>query len=260
MSCQKPEAPENATRLIWRFYSLLDAVRRLCFHGFRGHQLGPMAARRHPRLLRPERLSRARSRHSSLRRPENYLERVYRHPRYLASSILAAYITLLGFPSANSLSFGRYIMRASTGEESDGWPARGIAVGVVVFAVTIHSVAPKWGIRLFSLLGIFKIPTLVFVIFSGFAALAGRRQVPDPHNFEDAFLSDGGGGAYAYAKALLTIVYSYSSWEGSTYVMGEMKLPGRTLSIAAPSAIGIVTVLYLLVNDRTYMYVAYWQF
>ncbi|KJZ78515.1 hypothetical protein HIM_01906 [Hirsutella minnesotensis 3608] len=181
---------------------------------------------------------------------KNYIERVYRHPRYLGSCLVAAYMVLLGFSSANALSFGRYILRASSGHESDGWPARAVAVAAATFAVIMHGVAPKWGIRLFNLLGVVKIFALIFVVISGFAALAGHRLVPDPRNFDNAFSSTlpDRGGAYAYSKALLSIIYSYGGWEGATYVMGEMKNPGRTLSIAAPSAIGCVTVLYLLVN------------
>ena len=41
---------------------------------------------------------------------KNYLERVYRHPRYLATCVLASQMILLGFSSGNSLAFGRAIM------------------------------------------------------------------------------------------------------------------------------------------------------
>ncbi|KAL2173178.1 amino acid/polyamine transporter I [Thermothelomyces heterothallicus CBS 202.75] len=184
---------------------------------------------------------------------KNYLEYIYRRPKYLATCVLASQMILLGFSSGNSLAFGRYILYAARGELKDTYQARGIGVACATFAVVLHSVAPKWGVRLFNLLGVFKVAVLLFIVFSGFAALAGRRLVPDPHNFDNAFAIEsgegyGGGGAYAYSNALLNIVYSFKGWENANYVLGEIKNPRRTLVIAAPLAIGGVTILYVLAN------------
>ncbi|KAL2120227.1 hypothetical protein VTJ04DRAFT_4253 [Mycothermus thermophilus] len=184
---------------------------------------------------------------------KNYLEYIYTRPKYLATCVLASQMILLGFSSGNSLAFGRYILYAAGNELKDSYKARGIGVACVTFAVILHSVAPKWGIRLFNVLGIFKVAVLLFIVFSGFAALAGRRLVEDPHNFDNAFAIEsgdgyGGGGAYAYSNALLNIVYSYKGWENANYVLGEIKNPRRTLTIAAPLAVGGVTILYVLAN------------
>lgn len=181
---------------------------------------------------------------------KNYLERVYRRPRYLATCVLAAQMILLGFSSGNSLAFGRYVLYAASGTSSrDGWPARGIGIAVVTLAVALHALLPRWGLRLVNLLGVFKVVVLLLIVFAGFAALAGRRLVPDPRNFDDAFaVGDGSqgygdGGAYGYATALLRIVYSYKGWENANYVVGELKNPRRTLAVAAPLAVGGVTIL-----------------
>lgn len=160
---------------------------------------------------------------------------------------------LLGFSSGNSLAFGRYVLYAAGSELKDSYKARGVGVACATFAVVLHAVLPKWGIRLFNVLGVFKVAVLVFIVFSGFAALAGRRLVPDPRNFDNAFAIEsgegyGGGGAYAYANALLNIVYSYKGWENANYVLGEVRDPRRTLTIAAPLAVGGVTILYVLAN------------
>lgn len=95
--------------------------------------------------------------------------------------------------------------------------------------------------------------TLLFIVFSGFATLAGRRLVLDPKKSDGAFAiedgdGNGNGGAYGYATALLWVVYSYKGWENANYVAGELKTPQRTLAIAAPLAVGGVTVLYVLAN------------
>jgi amino acid transporter len=184
---------------------------------------------------------------------KNYLERVYRHPRYLASCVLASQLILLGFSSGNALAFGRYVLRASGSSLGDGWEARGIAIACVTFAVGLHAILPKWGLRLVNVLGVFKVVILLLIVFSGFAALAGRLRVPPPHNFDNSFVQEvtesyGGQGAYGYATALLRIIYSYKGWENANYVVGELRAPRKTLSIAAPIAVGGVTILYLLAN------------
>lgn len=178
---------------------------------------------------------------------------MYRRPRYLATCVLASQMILLGFSSGNALAFGRYVLYASGRESPDGWAARGIGIAGVTFAILLHSILPKWGVRLFNVLGIFKVGILLFIVCSGFAALAGHRLVPDPHNFDDAFRIEdgdgyGGGGAYAYSNALLNVVYSYKGWENANYVVSELRHPRKTLAIAAPLAVGGVTVLYLLAN------------
>ncbi|KAK4159852.1 high-affinity methionine permease [Cladorrhinum sp. PSN259] len=184
---------------------------------------------------------------------KNYLEYIYRHPKYLATCVLASQMILLGFSSGNSLAFGRYILYAAGNELKDSYRARGIGVACVTFAVVLHATLPKWGIRLFNVLGVFKVIILLFIVFSGFAALAGHRRVDDPKNFDNAFRIESGegysgGGAYAYSNALLNIVYSYKGWENANYVLSEIKDPRRTLTIAAPLAVGGVTILYVLAN------------
>ena len=159
-------------------------------------------------------------------------------------------MVLLGFSSGNALAFGRYVLFASGSDEPDGWQARGIGIACITFAVVIHSVLPKWGMRLFNILGIFKVVVLLLIVFSGFAALGGHLKVPKPHNFDNAFSFDPdmGGGVYNYASALLRVVYSYKGWENANYVLGELRHPQKTLSIAAPVAIGGVMTLYVLAN------------
>ncbi|KAK4189155.1 amino acid permease-domain-containing protein [Podospora australis] len=184
---------------------------------------------------------------------KNYLERVFRTPPFLVTSVFAVQMILLGFSAGNSLAFGRYVLLAAGHPMPDGWVPRLIAVICMTFVVSLHAVLPKWGLRLTNALGIFKVIVLLLIVFSGFAALAGCRRVPNPHNFDDFWSIEkgdgfGGGGAYAYATALLQVVYSYKGWENANYVMGELKNPQRTLKIAAPLAVVGVTILYVLAN------------
>ena len=141
----------------------------------------------------------------------------------------------------------------------DGWPARAIAVACITSVVSLHAFRPRWGLRLTNALGIFKVLVLLLIICTGLGVLSGAISLaipgprPDslsPGNFWTIERGDGygGGGAYAYATALLQVVYSYKGWENANYVLGELKNPRRTLSVAAPLAVVGVTVLYVLAN------------
>lgn len=184
---------------------------------------------------------------------KNYIERVFRRPRYFATSVFAVQMILLGFSASNSLAFGRYLLLAVGHPMQDGWIPRAIAITGMTSVVLLHATLPKWGVRLSNALGIFKVIVLLLIIFSGIGALAGYRLVPDPRNFENFWGIEkgdgyGGGGAYAYATGLLQVVYSYKGWENANYVMGELKNPQRTLKIAAPLALSGVMILYVLAN------------
>ena len=66
---------------------------------------------------------------------------------------------------------------ASGSDAPHGWTARGMGVGCITYEVILHNTFPKWGMRLFDVLRIFKVVVLLFIVFSGFAALAGHRRV-----------------------------------------------------------------------------------
>lgn len=77
----------------------------------------------------------------------------------------------------------------------------------------LHSCLPKWGLRAFNVLGVFKVVILGFIVLSGFAALGGKLKVPKPETLQDAFKWHGfGGGIYNYSTALLRVIYSYKGY------------------------------------------------
>ncbi|OAQ97369.1 hypothetical protein LLEC1_07890 [Akanthomyces lecanii] len=158
---------------------------------------------------------------------KNYLERIYRRPRYLASCILATQMVLLGVSAGHAVAFGQLIVDAcssSTPTTGETWAARAIGVGCVTLSVALHSLLPQWGVRLMNLAGVFKVVVLLVVAFSGVAALAGYRGTDDPHNFDHSFSRadmqryGAGGGFSAYSSALLSIVYTFSGWESANYL------------------------------------------
>ncbi|KAL0581130.1 tRNA ligase [Marasmius crinis-equi] len=163
---------------------------------------------------------------------KNYLEFSYHRPLYLITCVYA--IT------------GEMLLNA-TNTEVDQWNQRGIGLGVVTFALIIHGCTPKTGIYLQNVLGFFKIVVLLFIICTGFAALAGRVPGGSPHNFTNAFAGTKVD-ANSFVQALYNVIWSFIGYSNAFYAMSEIRNPIRTVKRAAPLAMILVTVLYILTN------------
>ncbi|RDW29238.1 amino acid permease-domain-containing protein [Yarrowia lipolytica] len=186
---------------------------------------------------------------------KNYLERVYRKPRFLSTVIFGTEIVMTGFSAGNAYAFGKYILYAVGLEDPSDGAVRSVACLAVTFACLLHATAPRLSTRLSNILGVFKVLVLVLIVFSGALAALNFVDIPDkPHNFSnlweiDHTVSPGlSGSPYALAIALLRVAYSYKGWENANYVLGHVKNPSYTLPRAGTAAISIVTVLYFLCN------------
>ncbi|KAJ5437910.1 High-affinity methionine permease [Penicillium daleae] len=177
---------------------------------------------------------------------KNYLEYVYRKPKFLATAMFAAYAFLLGWAASNSVVFGQYILNAAE-IEVDRWNQRGIGLACLSAAFLVHSIALKWGIRLQNLLGIIKLIIILFIVVAGWVALAGHTKAETPHNFRNAFEGTKGSG-YSIVMALYNVIWSFIGYSNANYALSETRNPVRTLKIAAPLAIGTVGILYMFVN------------
>lgn len=101
---------------------------------------------------------------------KNYLEYVYRRPKFLVTSMYAVYVVLLGWAGGNSVVFGEYILHAAN-VEVNRWNQRGVGLACITTAFLIHGLALKWGVRLQNLLGGIKFIILLLIIFSGFVSI-----------------------------------------------------------------------------------------
>ncbi|KAL5333549.1 amino acid/polyamine transporter I [Aspergillus crustosus] len=178
---------------------------------------------------------------------KNYLEYVYKKPRFLATAMYAAYAVLLGWAASNSVVFGQYILNAAE-VEVDRWNQRGIGLACITVAFLIHGFALKWGLRLQNFLGIIKLIVVVFIIVSGWVALGGHLRIEKPHNFTNAFEGTSDVTGYGVVNALYNVIWSFIGYSNANYALSETKNPVRTLKIAAPVAIISVGILYMLVN------------
>lgn len=177
---------------------------------------------------------------------KNYLEYVYKKPRFLATAMFASYVVLLGWAASNSTVFGQYVLVAAE-IEPGRWNQRGIGLACLSAAFLIHAFALKWGLRLQNLLGLVKLIVILFIIVCGWVALGGHLRIEKPHNFTNAFEGTKGSG-YGIVTALYNVIWSFVGYSNANYALSETKNPVRTLKIAAPIAITCVGILYMLTN------------
>jgi amino acid transporter len=177
---------------------------------------------------------------------KNYLEFVYRRPKFLATGFYTGYVVLLGWAGGNSVMCGEYLLHAAQ-VDVDRWNQRGVGLACITVAFLVHGLALKWGLRLQNLLGIIKLLIVVLIVVSGWAALGGALKIKKPDNFTNAFEGTTGS-AYGVVTALYNVIWSFLGYSNANYALSETKNPVRTLKIAAPLALAIVAVLYMLAN------------
>ncbi|KAG5643089.1 hypothetical protein DXG03_001585 [Asterophora parasitica] len=177
---------------------------------------------------------------------KNYLEYAFRKPRYLMTSIYATITVLLGWSIGNPLVFGEYLLKA-LGIEPGRWTLRFVGLACLTFAMLLHGTALKWGLRLQNFLGMFKIIVILIVIGTGFVALSGHMQIEKPHNFENIFEGTTTNPS-SFCFGLYNVLWSFVGFSNVNYALAEVKDPARTIRIAGPLAIAVVTVMYMLAN------------
>ncbi|KAI1501998.1 amino acid permease-domain-containing protein [Biscogniauxia marginata] len=205
-----------------------------------------------------------------------YLERIFRKPYMLATCMFMSYVVLLGFSAPNAIVLGEYALYALD-ITTNRWAVRGIAVFAVSVLCYIHARHPKMGLQLINILGMGKLLILAVVVLSGVAGgLAGlgaapmnltlNARRPDPAFTNTRFLSTAQRNftdiwegtsmqPYNYATALLKVIYCFRGYSTANQVLSEVKNPVRTLRIAAPVALGIISLAYIAVNVAFFLVV-----
>lgn len=184
---------------------------------------------------------------------KNYLLRVFDRPKGLMGCVYSFLIVLLGFSSGNSYSFGKYILYAITdhqeGDSTDDAMVKVIGVVCISFCIFLHTKYPNQGTKLFNFLGVFKILILVLIIVLGLFVSLNIIDVPATDNFSNVwkFHNDQKPNLYNVSVALLEVIYSFKGWENVNYVLNEIDDPYHVLTIAAPAAVLLTTVLYFMV-------------
>lgn len=86
------------------------------------------------------------------------------------------------------------------------------------------------------------------LFFGGEGKTSGVNFAPSEESFDMIF-------SLSFAGSLVWVMFAYSGWNASSYIVGNMENPKRNLPFSLMVGTLIVTVLYLLLNT-VFMYVA----
>ena len=168
----------------------------------------------------------------------NFLSRIY-HP---AVGFMAGWISItVGFPAPIALAamaFGKYFL----GIVPAASPL--ILSLVLVWIVTIiHLVGIRTGEQFQNFATIVKIALILCLIVAGvfFAQKQPFDVTPGPTDL--ATMLSG-----PYAISMVYVMYSYSGWNGASYITAEVRNPEKNVPWALVAGTIIVTVLYILLN------------
>ncbi|KAJ6612557.1 APC amino acid permease [Mycena sp. CBHHK59/15] len=185
---------------------------------------------------------------------KNYLEFIYRSPRFLVSCSFVAYTLIIGTAAANSIVFGEYVLNALDIPPTR-FSSRLVAILVLTFCLLVHGTLLKFGVRLQNILGAFKLVILALISLLGVLSLldvpgfAVRAPYEVPHNFRWANLWAGSGtGVNGFVTALYSVIWSFIGYANANYALSEVRDPVRTIKRAAPLAMTAVTLVYMCVN------------
>jgi amino acid transporter len=188
-----------------------------------------------------------------------YLEFVYRHPRYLASVLIAVRSVLLGFTASNCIVFGEYVLYALNREPSQ-LEGKLLGLGLLTVVIVIHSCFYKTGIFIQNVLGWVKIALAVFMVFTSLFVVLFRRnqgtELATLPKIQSSYLWDGSVWNWGViSTAMFKVSYSYAGLSNVNNVLNEVKNPVKTLKSAATTALITSCFLYLLVNIAYFLVV-----
>ncbi|KAH8115936.1 amino acid transporter [Phellopilus nigrolimitatus] len=181
---------------------------------------------------------------------KNYLEFIFRRPKFLASCVYAIIAVLIGWAAAGAVVFGEYVVHALAIPVT---PTNTRLVGALALtaAFLLHSTHLKWGLRLQNALGFFILLVMVFIVLMGVLVLAlpGLAPVGRTDNLEWSKMWAGTRfEANAFVTALYSVSWSFVGYSNANYALSEVRDPVRTIKRAAPLAMLCVTLVYILVN------------
>jgi APA family basic amino acid/polyamine antiporter len=168
----------------------------------------------------------------------NFLSRSF-HP---AMGFLAGWISAtVGFAAPVALAaiaFGQYFAGAVPGA-----PALALGLGITALITLVHLGGVHGSSLLQNVSTFLKLGLIVAFIIAGL--IWGDTQAV---SFMPAAEDIGYLGSAPFAISLVFVLYAYSGWNAATYIAGEIKDVQRSLPRAIIGSLGIVTLLYILLN------------
>ncbi len=124
------------------------------------------------------------------------------------------------------------------------WQIKGIAITSVILLTILNIIDVKAGARAQNVFTLSKIGAIMGIIILGLVMDGGSIENIQPFIFDKPLTSMVG----PLGLAMVSVLWTYDGWIFITYVVGEVKNPGRNIPLSLIFCMLIVTSIYLLIN------------
>lgn len=172
-----------------------------------------------------------------------YLKRLY-HPSLGFLTGWTSFFVGFSAPiAASALGFSEYIFSGFRAQDLAHllWLKKSVAFLIILIFTLIHYGDLRLGSRVQNLLTALKIAIVLGLASAGFF-LAAKNGANLQLNLSGNFKG------MALGTAMILVMFSYSGWNASAYIAGEIKNPRKTLPVSLLSGTLIVIFLYLAIN------------
>jgi APA family basic amino acid/polyamine antiporter len=137
-----------------------------------------------------------------------------------------------------SMAFGTYFHNVVP-----ALPPLPLSIGMVTIVTLVHLAGTKLGSAFQNVATILKVSLVVTLIVAG-----AMMHNPEPVSFlpkvgDWKLLT-----STPFAISLVFVMYAYTGWNATAYIVGEVRNPGRNVPLSVIIGTLIVTVLYVLLN------------
>ncbi|KAK6199349.1 very low affinity methionine permease [Scheffersomyces amazonensis] len=179
-----------------------------------------------------------------------FLEFIYEKPRLLATVAYSIYSIIFGFTLSNILIFGEYSLHAM-GFNVTPLRIRIVGLSFLYAAALIHGISVHHGVKVQNLIGALKLGLIVVMLGTGgYVTLfpSSITKIESNLHWDDMFKTRTTVTASKFAGAVIKATFSFGGWNSVHNVTSEIKDPVRTLKIAGPASLGIMSLVYVLIN------------
>ena len=168
----------------------------------------------------------------------NFLLRTYHSVFGFLAGWLSATVGFAAPVALAAMAFGEYAKPLLPGVSP-----LALGLGVTWLVTLFHLCGIRYGSAFQNVSTVLKLVLIVIFIIAGFAV--GN---PQPISFAPATSDFSQIISAAFAINLAFVMYAYSGWNASTYIIGEIREPNKTLPRALFAGVFIVLVLYVALN------------
>lgn len=179
-----------------------------------------------------------------------FLEYIYEKPYMFTSVVFSLYSIMFGFTILNLFVFGEYFLHALDIEPTE---FRTRSVGLIILYATcaIHGLSVHHGVRVQNFVGGLKlILAFVIVVTCSYAVFlpSSITKIENHLKLEEFFAVKTTVTVSSFANAVIRGTFAYGGWNSIHTVTNEIIDPVRTLKIAGPVALTIITITYITIN------------